>query len=189
MRFSSENSADELCKKHVEYVEYLKQGIKNKHYSDNYDKSIRNLISSKINQDTGILLSNILPTKYLHEDPKHVEKTEAELNKKLDEELAKISKLDDTDESSQQKIIDIAITIQGIRNDLKQLTIDNPKVRFGSYLDQGWPTKDDWPIHHRFEFYREIKSKLIYRSKNLDTSVYIHNNSSQIIGDPNKPTH
>ena len=84
----------------------------------------------------------------MHEDPKHVEKTEAELNKKLDEELAKISKLDDTDESSQQKIIDIAITIRGIRNDLKQLTIDNPKVRFGSYLEQGWPTKDDWPIHH-----------------------------------------
>ena len=183
--FSSDNSADELCKKHVEYVEYLKQAIDNKHFADNYDKSIRDLILSKINQDTGILLSNILPTKYLQEDSKHVEKTEAELNKKLDEELAKISKLDDTDESSQQKIIDMAITIQGIRNDLKQLAMNNPKPTFDSYLNQGWPTKDDWPIHHRFEFYREIKSKLIYRSKNLDTSVYIHNNSSQITGDPN----
>lgn len=184
--FSSDNSADELCKKHVEYVEYLKQAIENKHYSGNYDKSIRDLILSKINQDTGILLSNILPTKYLHEVPKQVEKTEAELNQKLDEVMGKMSKLDDTDGSIQQKIIEMAISAQDIRNDLKELTINNPKVRFESYLKQGWPTKKDWPIHHRFEFYKEIKSKLIYRSKNLGGSLDLHNKSFGNIGDPNK---
>ena len=68
------------------------------------------------------------------------------LNNQLDEEMEKISKLDDTDKSVQE-MIDIKSTIQGIRNELNELTI-SPKRRFGSYLNQGWPTKQDWPIHH-----------------------------------------